>query len=138
MDAVLIPLKGPTAWPSAESGALPLEGGVAVAFQKEIAAAADPEKKRLELYTVESFVRAAFEGITRAHTFIYTYMYICICIRPYMYLYINGMDLAWGTPSDLSKLRICVFVHFFWASGTLSYILTSFFPHSCFWLGPEI
>jgi acetyl-CoA carboxylase carboxyltransferase component len=37
------------AWPSAESGALPLEGGVAVAFRREIAAAADPEAKRREL-----------------------------------------------------------------------------------------
>ena len=37
------------AWPSAESGALPLEGGVAVAFAKEIAAAEDPEAKRKEI-----------------------------------------------------------------------------------------
>lgn len=37
------------AWPSAESGALPLEGGVAVAFKKEIAAAKDPEAKRKEI-----------------------------------------------------------------------------------------
>ena len=37
------------AWPSVESGALPLEGGVAIAFAREIAAAKDPEKKRLEL-----------------------------------------------------------------------------------------
>ncbi len=37
------------AWPSAESGALPLEGGVAVAFRKEIAAAIDPDAKRREL-----------------------------------------------------------------------------------------
>jgi acetyl-CoA carboxylase carboxyltransferase component len=37
------------AWPSAESGALPIEGGVAVAFRREIAAAADPEAKRHEL-----------------------------------------------------------------------------------------
>ncbi|MGR8919940.1 MAG: acyl-CoA carboxylase subunit beta [Gammaproteobacteria bacterium] len=36
-------------WPSAESGALPLEGGVAVAFHREIAAAEDPEAKRAEL-----------------------------------------------------------------------------------------
>ena len=36
-------------WPSAESGALPLEGGVAVAYGREIAAAADPEAKRREL-----------------------------------------------------------------------------------------
>lgn len=37
------------AWPSAERGALPLEGGVAVAFRREIAAAPDPEAKRREL-----------------------------------------------------------------------------------------
>jgi len=37
------------AWPSAQTGALPVEGGVAVAFSREIAAAADPEKKRREL-----------------------------------------------------------------------------------------
>ncbi len=37
------------AWPSAESGPLPVEGGVAVAFHREIAAAEDPEAKRREL-----------------------------------------------------------------------------------------
>ena len=37
------------AWPSAEGGALPVEGGVAVAFRREIAAAPDPEARRLEL-----------------------------------------------------------------------------------------
>ena len=37
------------AWPSAEMGALPVEGGVAVAFHREIAAAADPDAKRREL-----------------------------------------------------------------------------------------
>ena len=36
-------------WPSAESGALPLEGGVAVAFGREIDAAPDPEAKRREI-----------------------------------------------------------------------------------------
>lgn len=37
------------AWPSAESGALPVEGGVALAFRHEIEAAADPAARRLEL-----------------------------------------------------------------------------------------
>ncbi len=37
------------AWPSWESGALPVEGGVAVAFHREIAEADDPEAKRKEL-----------------------------------------------------------------------------------------
>jgi acetyl-CoA carboxylase carboxyltransferase component len=43
------------AWPSAESGALPVEGGVAVAFRREIADAPDPEAKRMELE--EEFAR---------------------------------------------------------------------------------
>jgi acetyl-CoA carboxylase carboxyltransferase component len=37
------------AWPSAESGALPIEGGVAVAYRREIEAAPDPEVKRREI-----------------------------------------------------------------------------------------
>jgi acetyl-CoA carboxylase carboxyltransferase component len=37
------------AWPSAEQGALPIEGGVAVAFRRELAAAPDPEALRREL-----------------------------------------------------------------------------------------
>lgn len=36
-------------WPSAASGALPVEGGVAVAFGREIAAAEDPEARQKEL-----------------------------------------------------------------------------------------
>jgi acetyl-CoA carboxylase carboxyltransferase component len=36
-------------WPSAESGALPVEGGVAVAFRREIAEAPDPDARRKEL-----------------------------------------------------------------------------------------
>ena len=37
------------AWPSYEMGALPVEGGVAVAFHREIAAAENPDEKRREL-----------------------------------------------------------------------------------------
>ena len=37
------------AWPSAEGGALPVEGGGAVAFRREIAAAEDPDARRKEL-----------------------------------------------------------------------------------------
>ncbi|REJ79616.1 MAG: propionyl-CoA carboxylase [Acidobacteria bacterium] len=36
-------------WPSADTGALPVEGGVAVAFRREIAEAEDPEARRAEL-----------------------------------------------------------------------------------------
>jgi len=47
-------------WPSAESGALPIEGGVAVAFRREIAEAPDPEAKRAELEAAFSRGRSPF------------------------------------------------------------------------------
>jgi acetyl-CoA carboxylase carboxyltransferase component len=37
------------AWPSAEWGSLPLEGGVMAAYRREIEAAKDPDKKRREI-----------------------------------------------------------------------------------------
>ncbi|MEX2205018.1 MAG: carboxyl transferase domain-containing protein [Myxococcota bacterium] len=54
------------AWPSAESGALPLEGGVAVAFRREIEAAPDPEAKRREL---EEQLAARRDPYARAESF---------------------------------------------------------------------
>jgi len=36
-------------WPSVDAGALPLEGGVAVAYRREIEAAADPQAKQREI-----------------------------------------------------------------------------------------
>lgn len=48
------------AWPSGESGALPIEGGVAVAFRREIAAAEDPEAKRAELEEAFAAKRSPF------------------------------------------------------------------------------
>ena len=48
------------AWPSAESGALPIEGGVAVAFRRQIAEADDPEAKRAELEAAMSKGRSPF------------------------------------------------------------------------------
>lgn len=53
-------------WPSVESGALPLEGGVAVAFHREIAAAPDPDKKRAE---IEERLRQARSPFARAESF---------------------------------------------------------------------
>ncbi|MAD08045.1 MAG: propionyl-CoA carboxylase [Gammaproteobacteria bacterium] len=54
------------AWPSVESGALPIEGGVAVAFHREIGAAADPDAKRAEL---EDRLREARSPFPRAESF---------------------------------------------------------------------
>ena len=48
------------AWPSAESGALPLEGGVAVAFRREIEAAPDPAARRRELEEAMGAHRSPF------------------------------------------------------------------------------
>ena len=48
------------AWPSAESGALPIEGGVAVAFRREIEAADDPDAKRAELEEAFAAKRSPF------------------------------------------------------------------------------
>jgi acetyl-CoA carboxylase carboxyltransferase component len=48
------------AWPSYEMGALPVEGGVAVAFHREIAAAEDPDAKRKELEDKLSAGRSPF------------------------------------------------------------------------------
>ena len=54
------------AWPSVETGALPLEGGVAVAFHREIAAAKDPGAKRKEL---EERLRSARSPFPAAESF---------------------------------------------------------------------
>ena len=54
------------AWPSVETGALPLEGGVAVAFHREIAAASDPGAKRKEL---EDRLRSARSPFPAAESF---------------------------------------------------------------------
>jgi acetyl-CoA carboxylase carboxyltransferase component len=54
------------AWPSVESGALPLEGGVAVAYHREIAAAENPDAKRREL---EQALRANRSPFSRAESF---------------------------------------------------------------------
>ncbi len=54
------------AWPSSETGALPAEGGVAIAFKKEIEAAEDPEAMRK---TLEAQVAAASTPFPRAEGF---------------------------------------------------------------------
>ncbi len=54
------------AWPSAEMGALPVEGGVAVAYHREIASAADPDARRREL---EEQLAARQSPFPRAETF---------------------------------------------------------------------
>lgn len=54
------------AWPSAEMGALPVEGGVAVAFHREIEEADDPDARRAEL---ESQLASRTSAFPRAEAF---------------------------------------------------------------------
>ena len=49
-------------WPSVESGALPVEGGVAVAFQKKIAASLEPDKTRREIENELLKAKSPFEA----------------------------------------------------------------------------
>ncbi len=53
-------------WPSAETGAVPVEGGVAVAFARQIAAASDPEAMRREL---EERIGRAMSAFPRAEAY---------------------------------------------------------------------
>jgi len=54
------------AWPSAQSGSMPVEGGVELAYGREIAAAPDPEGRRREL---EEELAAAQSVFPRAEDF---------------------------------------------------------------------
>lgn len=53
-------------WPSAEQGAIPLEGGVAVAYRREIESAPDPEVRRRE---IEESLAAKRSPFARAEAF---------------------------------------------------------------------
>ncbi|HSJ97333.1 MAG TPA: carboxyl transferase domain-containing protein, partial [Myxococcota bacterium] len=54
------------AWPSAQSGSMPVEGGVELAFRREIDAAPDPAARRREL---EQELAAAQSVFPRAEDF---------------------------------------------------------------------
>ncbi len=53
------------AWPSAEMGAVPVEGGVAVAFGREIDAHSDPDARRAEL---EAAMAHRYSAVPRAES----------------------------------------------------------------------
>lgn len=54
------------AWPSAEMGALPVEGGVAVAFRRQIAEADDPDAERAK---IEAMLAAKQSPLPRGESF---------------------------------------------------------------------
>ena len=55
------------AWPSAQWGSLPIEGGLEVAYKAEIEAAPDPEAKRVE---IERRVRSLTSPFRSAEAFV--------------------------------------------------------------------
>jgi len=55
------------AWPSAQWGSLPIEGGLDVAYRAEIEAAEDPEQKRAE---IEARVRSLTSPFRSAEAFV--------------------------------------------------------------------
>jgi acetyl-CoA carboxylase carboxyltransferase component len=54
------------AWPSAERGSLPIEGGVAAAFRREITAARDPKARERE---IEAELRSVASPFRTAEAF---------------------------------------------------------------------
>ncbi|NQZ99800.1 MAG: propionyl-CoA carboxylase, partial [Myxococcales bacterium] len=48
------------AWPSAEFGAMPIEGGVALAYRRELAEAEDPEARRREIEDELAMAQSVF------------------------------------------------------------------------------
>ena len=77
------------AWPSVESGALPLEGGVAVAFQREIAGAEDPDAKRRAL---EEQLRRTRSPFARAESFAVHELIDPCETRPFLCRWVNWIQ----------------------------------------------
>jgi acetyl-CoA carboxylase carboxyltransferase component len=92
------------AWPSAETGPLPVEGGVAVAFRREIAAAPDPEARRREL---EEAMAAKQSPFPRAETLAVHELIDPRETRPFLCRWIErvqpGLSRLLGPPSFLPR-----------------------------------
>lgn len=77
------------AWPSAEWGSLPVEGGVAVAFRREIEAADDPKAKEAEL---EEELRVYASPFRTAEAFGVEDILDPRETRPYLARYVEAMQ----------------------------------------------
>ncbi len=75
------------AWPSAEWGSLPIEGGVAAAFRREIEKAADPKAREREL---EAELRAQASPLRTAEAFGVEEIVDPRQTRPYLCRFINA------------------------------------------------
>ena len=77
------------AWPSAEWGSLPIEGGVAAAYRKEIATAADPARRERE---IEAELRALASPFLTAEAFGVEDIIDPRETRPYLCRFIDAMQ----------------------------------------------
>ena len=83
------------AWPSAESGSMPVEGGVALAFRREIEEAPDPDARRSEL---EEELAAAQSVFPRAEEFGVHHLIDPRDTRPYLCDWIAEIQQQLHTP----------------------------------------
>ncbi len=77
------------AWPSAEWGSLPIEGGVAAAYRREIEAAADPKARLAE---IEAELRTFASPLLTAEAFAVEDVIDPRETRPYLCLFIDAME----------------------------------------------
>ena len=77
------------AWPSAEWGSLPVEGGVAAAYRREIAAAPDPP---LRVQEIEAELRRFASPVLTAEAFAVEDVIDPRDTRPYLCRFINAMQ----------------------------------------------
>jgi methylmalonyl-CoA decarboxylase subunit alpha len=77
------------AWPSAEWGSLPVEGGAAAAFRREIASAADPKRR---LQEIETELRTLASPLLTAEAFAVEDVIDPRETRPYLCRFIDAMQ----------------------------------------------
>jgi methylmalonyl-CoA decarboxylase subunit alpha len=82
------------AWPSAEWGSLPVEGGAAAAFRREIEAAPDPKKR---LGEIETELRALSSPLLTAEAFAVEDVIDPRDTRPYLCRFIDAMQARLAT-----------------------------------------
>ena len=82
------------AWPSAEWGSLPIEGGVKAAFRREIEAAADPAQKEAE---IEADIRRQTSPFLTAEAFGVEDMIDPRETRPYLCSFLEAAQIGMRT-----------------------------------------
>ena len=93
------------AWPSAEWGSLPIEGGVAAAFRRDIAAASDPKARERE---IEAELRSVASPFRTAEAFGVEDIIDPRETRPYLCRFIDAAQSSLRTRSAPSQSTGCV------------------------------